>query len=333
MAEKTSNSPSSIASDTADREISATRIFRAPRELLFHLWTDPDHIARWWGPTGFSLTMHQMDVRPGGQWQFIMHGPDGTDYPNKNVYVEVVRPERISYDHVSPPKFRATATFEKHGADGRETKLTMRMVFESAEERDRTVKAFNAVEGLHQTLGRLESQASSLAQPESADRDFVISREFDAPRAVVFKAWTDPRMMAKWWGPHHFTNSVCELDARPGGNWRIVMRAPDGAEHPAKGTYIEVVEPERIVWTINHSELPDEWHDMVNPDRNKTGPKPSLEGLVTVTFDDICNRTKLTVRIRFESATIRDALLKIGMSDGWSQTLERLGTIVAAANA
>ena len=226
MAEKASSPSPSTASDTTDREIFATRIFCAPRELVFHLWTDPDHIARWWGPTGFSLTMHQMDVRPGGEWRFIMHGPDGTDYPNKNVYVDVVRPARISYDHVSPPKFRATATFEKHGPDGRETKLTMRMVFETAAERDRTVKAFNAVEGLHQTLGRLESQASGLTQAESADRDFVISREFDAPRQLLFKAWTDPRMMAKWWGPHHFTNLVCELDARPGGNWRIVMRIP-----------------------------------------------------------------------------------------------------------
>ena len=107
------------------------------------------------------------------------------------------------------------------------------------------------------------------SQPVSSDGDFVLTRVFDAPRALVFKCWTDPRLIAQWWGPHGFINPICELDVRPGGSWRIVMRGPDGADHPAKGVYREIVEPERIVWIIDHSDLPDEWHDMVNP----TGPR------------------------------------------------------------
>lgn len=93
-----------------------------------------------------------MDVRPGGRWNLIMHGPDGTDYPNRKVYLEVVRPERVVYDHVSDPKHRQTVTFEDAG--GR-TRLTMRLLFETAELRDSTVSRYNAIEGGKQTLARL----------------------------------------------------------------------------------------------------------------------------------------------------------------------------------
>src|SRR5512146_2810578 len=101
--------------DTASREITATRLVEAPRELVFRVWTEPDHIAHWWGPNGFTTTIHEMDVRPGGVWRFVMHGPDGRDYQNKIVYVEVTPPERLVYDHVAGPKFHATVRFADGG--------------------------------------------------------------------------------------------------------------------------------------------------------------------------------------------------------------------------
>jgi len=166
------------------------------------------------------------------------------------------------------------------------------------------------------------------SHPEPDEREFVITRVFDAPRALVFKAWTDPKHMAQWWGPHTFTNPVCEMDVRPGGAYRIVMRGPDGDLHPARGVYREVVEPDRLVMTINHSELSDEWHDLVNPNRDKAAGKPPLEVLATVTFEDQGDKTKLTIRLRFDSAAVRDALLKLGMAQGWSQSLERLAELL-----
>src|ERR1700730_17678211 len=84
---------------------------------------------------------------------------------------------------------------------------------------------------------------------ESAERQLKITRVFDAPREVVFKAWTDPKQLAQWWGPHGFTNPVCELDARPGGAIRIHMRGPDGTVYPMTGVYKEIGEPERLVFT------------------------------------------------------------------------------------
>src|SRR5205823_6643743 len=147
------------AGDTSSaREITATRIFDAPRELVFKMWTDPEHVAKWWGPNGFTNTIYEMDVRPGGVWRFVMHGPNGVDYQNKNVYIEVVKPERLVYSHVSGPRFNAIVNFTDQGT---KTGVRVRMVFRSVTERDDTVKKFGAIEGLNQTLGRL---AEHLAQ-------------------------------------------------------------------------------------------------------------------------------------------------------------------------
>jgi uncharacterized protein YndB with AHSA1/START domain len=144
------------SASTADRELVFTRVFDAPRELVWTAWTDPAHVGAWWGPRGFTTTTHEMDVRPGGVWRFVMHGPDGTDYPNKIVYTEVARPERLAYDHggdegTDDVSFQVVVTFADEA--GR-TRLTMRMLFASAEE-FRKVMEYGAEEGAHQTLDRL----------------------------------------------------------------------------------------------------------------------------------------------------------------------------------
>ena len=138
---------------TADREIVITRIFDAPRELIFQVWTDPKHVEQWWGPRGFTTTIQEMDVRPGGIWRLVMRGPDGTDYKNKIVFLEVVKPERLVYKHepekgTEPSSHESTVTFESQGSPAAaKTKVTMRMVFASAAAREYIVKKYNAVEG------------------------------------------------------------------------------------------------------------------------------------------------------------------------------------------
>ena len=144
--------------NTADRDIVTARVFNAPRELVFQAWTDPDQLVQWWGPKGFTNTFHEFDMRPGGIWRFVMHGPNGVDYQNKSVFVEVVNPERIVFDHVSGPRFQVVATFAEQAG---KTTLTFRMRFESAAECDK-VKAF-AVEGNEQNFDRLEAQLAKLA--------------------------------------------------------------------------------------------------------------------------------------------------------------------------
>lgn len=145
--------------ETADREIVISRVLNAPRELVWQAMTDPKHVVYWWGPRGFTTTIEEMDVRPGGIWKLVMHGPDGTDYPNKSIFKEVTKPERIVFSHGGGKKggpgaiFEATWTFD--ALDDGKTKVTIRMVFPSPADRDKVVKEYGAIEGGKQTLERL----------------------------------------------------------------------------------------------------------------------------------------------------------------------------------
>lgn len=147
-------SPESLS--TAGREIIQTRVFNAPRELVFKAWTDPKHVDRWWGPRAFQNKTSEMDVRPGGVWRFVMHSTEYGNFTNKVVYLEVVKPERLVYEHGAddggPPHFRVTVTFADKG---KQTELTMRSVFPTAAARDKVIREVGAIEGGKQTLDRL----------------------------------------------------------------------------------------------------------------------------------------------------------------------------------
>jgi len=138
--------------NTADRELRISRLLDAPIELVWEVWTNPEHLKNWWGPTGFTNTISKMDITPNGEWDLVMHGPDGTDYKNKSVFREIVKHEKIVYEHVSGPKFLATILFEKKND---KTFLHWHMLFNTKEEFIQTVKTFKADEGLKQNLEKL----------------------------------------------------------------------------------------------------------------------------------------------------------------------------------
>ena len=157
---------SSLDLDSDPRSIIGMREFDAPRDLVFAAWTDPKHLAQWWGPNGFTTTTHSFDLRPGGTWRFVMHGPDGRDYQNLITFEEVVRPERIIYRHGGavdgePVQFKTTVVFED--LDGR-TRIIWRGDFPSAAERDRLIKDYGAAEGLVQTMARLDDYVSGIGR-------------------------------------------------------------------------------------------------------------------------------------------------------------------------
>jgi uncharacterized protein YndB with AHSA1/START domain len=141
-----------------DREIAITRVFDAPRDLVFGAWIDPKAIGEWWGPRGFTTTTHSMEVHEGGLWQYTMHGPDGTNYPNEVRYEEVEIPERIIYSVTGGSEddgtysHRVIVEFRDKGAG---TEISMRMIFPSAAERDHVVNVYGAVQGLNETTDRL----------------------------------------------------------------------------------------------------------------------------------------------------------------------------------
>jgi len=135
---------------TADREFVTSRVIDAPRPRVFRAFSDPSRLAHWWGPAGFTNTFEAFDLRPGGLWRFVMHGPDGTNHPNESVFVDVVEPEYVIFDHVSGHHFRMTITFT---ADGEKTLVGWRQVFDTAEERER-IAAF-VIPANEQNLDRL----------------------------------------------------------------------------------------------------------------------------------------------------------------------------------
>lgn len=139
---------------TSDRELFISRLLDAPRDLVWEVWTNPEHIKNWWGPDGFTNTIYKMEVRPGGVWEFIMHGPDGTDYKNKNIFREIVKPEKIVFEHVSVPPKLATVLFKEQG---NQTRIEWQMLFQSADQLEDAVRAKKIDKGLKQNIEKLNS--------------------------------------------------------------------------------------------------------------------------------------------------------------------------------
>jgi uncharacterized protein YndB with AHSA1/START domain len=154
---------------------------------------------------------------------------------------------------------------------------------------------------------------------ENSNRELTIVRVFDAPRELVFRAWTEPELMAQWWGPHGVTNPTCELDVKPGGAIHIVMLAGEelgdlkGSEWPMKGTFQEVAPPEKLVYTS--SAIMDD--------------KPIIESTNTVTFEEVDGKTKLTLHVLVTHATPEAEGPLSGMEMGWSQSIDKLAKLVA----
>ncbi|MEJ1238327.1 SRPBCC family protein [Chryseolinea sp. T2] len=149
--------------NTQNRELRIVRTFRAPIGLMWDVWTNPDHIANWWGPNGFTSTIHQMDVKEGGEWRLTLHGPDGTNYPNRSVFKEIVLHKKIVFEHFNP-YFITTVLFE---SKGNETLVDWSMQFETAEMREIVVKAHGAEEGQKQNADRLGSYLAMQLQSEA----------------------------------------------------------------------------------------------------------------------------------------------------------------------
>ena len=169
--------------DTAERENVITRVFNAPRELVFQAWTDPKHLINWWGPRGFTNSVKEINVKSGGVWLFTMNGPHG-NFPSRVVFEEIVAPQSLilridSGVENDPFQFEMIVTFEE---EGNKTKLTMRQVFSTKAIRDTLDNEFKAVEGAHQTLDKLEEELVTMS-----GELLVISRELNAPLDLVWK--------------------------------------------------------------------------------------------------------------------------------------------------
>jgi uncharacterized protein YndB with AHSA1/START domain len=150
---------------TGDREIVVSGVIDAPRELVFEAYTEVRHLSRWWGPEGFTTTTRAFEFRVGGVWDFVMHGPDGTDYQEWITWTEITPPERIELRHGGfrgdPNAFESTLTF---APDGAETRIVMRTLFPTKELRDEAAEKYHAIEGAQQTLNNLTAYVTEMVR-------------------------------------------------------------------------------------------------------------------------------------------------------------------------
>lgn len=308
--------------ETPDRSIVVSRIFSAPRKLVWDAMTDPNQVVLWWGPRGFTTQIEQMDFRVGGIWKHVMRGPDGTEYINKSVFKEIVPHERIVYSHGGGVRgqrgvsFTATWTFEALAPE--KTRLTMKMVDASDDARDFVEAKYGAIEGGKQTLTRLSEHLAGKQSPP-----FIISREFNAPRQLMWEVWTDPNHFSKWFGPKGATVTIAKLDFRPGGLLHYSIRMPGGPELWGRAIYREMVKPEKIVWVNSFSDKDAglEHHPF------SKDPWP-LEMLTEVTFTEHQGKTTVTIRWLPLDSTPEERRTfdqnHESMKMGWGGTFEQL---------
>jgi uncharacterized protein YndB with AHSA1/START domain len=293
------------------RVLTLVRILDAPRELVFKLWTDPGHLVTWWGPKDFTNPVCEFDARVGGTIRIHMRGPDGTVYPMGGTVEEVVEPKRLVFTSTAfegkdgQPLLinRNTVTFDD--LDGK-TKLTLHVCVVKAGPGTEEVLG-GMDQGWSESFERLLDLAADTAGIGEAH--IVGTRLFDAPRELVWKTWTEPELLAPWWGPVGFTNTIEVMDVRPGGVWRFVMHGPDGTNYPNERVYVEVVKPQLLV--IDHICQP--------------------QHRFCATFIAEGDKTRVTVRMYFPSAELcTEIARKFGAVEGLSQNFDRLADYLSS---
>lgn len=309
------------SADTAAREIIQKRTLKAPPALVWELLTNPKHLIVWWGPNGYTNTFEHCDIREGGEWRFMMHGPDGKDWPNRIQYTEVRKPELLAYVHgdLEDPKFKVRIELKDNG-DGT-TGFTMRSLFPTVEACN-TVKSFGAVELGAQTVDKLENEIATMLGLPPVDSLFKLSRTFDAPRQLVWDAFTKPEHLQHWWGPVGMDVKVHSFTLRPGGLFHYSMTTPDGNTMYGRFFYREIVEPSMIVFINSFADA-----------EGNIVPMPYLqpfpaEVLNSWLFEEKDGKTILTMRGGALKATPeeREAYekLKPSMEQGFGGTFQQL---------
>ncbi len=309
-------------------EVDLTRIYHAPKSLVWKAWTDPVALKEWYGPHFFTNASATVDLRVGGQLRIVMQGPDGAQYPMTSTFREIKPEDRLVMHN---------RVFEDDkGAAQLEVLLTVTF----SEDRGRTIvhvqedvlKAASWVargaaermrEGMVQSLERLGGHLGSLVldiPPETPTT--ILTRVFKAPRALVWEAMTKAEHLKHWWGQNNATNIVCEIDARPGGTWRVHQRfdgdesiggLPKGTVFKFHGEILEVVPPEKLVQTFRVEGMYD--------------GKAITEAMTLIDLGN--GRTLVKIVGSADTIEERDGLVASGMSYGAQETYDRLDAYLA----
>jgi uncharacterized protein YndB with AHSA1/START domain len=308
-------------------EISITRTFDAPRELVWKAWTDPEMAKEWMGPRGFTTTEFTTSSEPGAPWHLTMKGerPGSTEMVTLGQggrILEVRPPELLVYTFGwdsrasvglgdGPKENVITIRFEERG--GKTVMHFHQAPFATESERDGHNGGWNsAFDCFAEFMLRIQPERKSVA--DEVPSELHLRRFFAAPRQLVFDAWTKPEMVKEWWGPKCFTNPVCEIDARSGGEILIHMQAPDGTVYPMTGRFVEVYPPYRFHFTSGPVD--------------KEG-RQIFETWTSVFFAEVEGGTEVVLDVHVTKSTPEAARYLKGMREGWSQSLEKLAEFVA----
>jgi uncharacterized protein YndB with AHSA1/START domain len=302
-------------------EIYIERVYDATLAQVWDAWTDPVQLEQWWGPRGFTTKTHSKDTRVGGIWHYTMYGPDGVEYINKTLYLEVEPLKRLVYDHGGnderKPVFRVVAEFSEK--DGRTT-LEMTMSLPTAEEAAKT-RVFIRQAGGNSTWDRL---AEHLEGRSSGKDIFVINRTFEAPIDVIFRSWTEPAQISKWLPPVGSTMAFLRADVRPGGVALYAMTDTAGNTMHGALEYLEIKQPTFLSYVQMFC---DEKGQVT---RHPAEPRWPEKMRTDVTFvEELPNLTRVTVKweIMGEATTIEREVFanaRSGMTQGWTGSLDKL---------
>ncbi len=300
-----------------------SRVFNAPRALVFLAHTDVAHVSQWMSPGGFQVIHADMDLRAGGSYHYGIRGPDGSEMWGLQRYVEIVAPQKLVYIQAFSDKDRGlarhpmsptwplemetTVTFDDLG-DGT-TRVNIAWQPHNAD-----AAALATFDGARDGMaGGFTGMFANLdAHLAAHERQLVHSRLIDAPRALVWRALTEPAHVNAWWGPNGFRNVDVTQDVRLGGEWKFTMIGPDGTTYPNKSTYIELVPPERLVYDC--------------------GDFDNVMFRGEITLQPIGERTLVTLAVVVSDRAIRDGLLGYAL-EGGQQTLAKLAAHVAGMTA
>lgn len=310
-------------------DITMTRVIHAPRERVFAAWTDPLHLSQWFGPAGFTLTHQCFAFREGGLWRFTMHGPDGTDYANRVQFEVVDAPRRLVYRQdddgsglLGDDAFQTEVLFDELPQDDpslpAHTRVTVTLTMPSNALRDMVITQFGAVEGGKECWARLARHVeTSRYETLSAEHGHPLTLQRILPVDIkhLWRAWTEPELLAQWWCPKPWYITDVSMDVQPGGHFSCVMRGPDGEQMPTTGCYLDVQPQRRLVFT-----------DLMRGGWQPVDDSQGLMGFTAVTEFEVLGPklTRYTARALHRTLQSREGHDQMGFHAGWGTACDQL---------
>ncbi len=317
-----------MATKNKPNELYITRSYEAPVKAVWDAWTDPEQVAKWWGPRDHWIKTHSKDLKVGGHWSYTMYGPNGQSWENKTKYLEVETYSRLVYDHGGnedvdrEPLFRVMVQFSELSKNRAQMEMTM--ILKTPEAAAETKKFIRAANG-NSTWDRL---AEFLDEESSGKEIFVINRSFDTSIETMFDMWTKPEHVAQWLPPTGMDMTFLRAEIKPGGSSFYCMQG-HGMKMYGHIKYLEITKPSKIVYS---QEFCDENEKPARHPMAPTWPATMLTK-VELTSEDL-KQTRVTITWEVVGEYTQEELATFlagrpGMTQGWTGSFDKLENILA----